>query len=143
MTHSTDEIKEHLDLQRWLINNNFINDLHKDNIFMYGALLHKEVKAVELSIAVETKTVHYTLYMPLKVLKKVDKMSRLSVSHSIIGLWRYKRMLKKEGSLNFTLMASRFIKDYLGPQWSAKVDIKDVSYYDSAQSNKLQGSVAD
>lgn len=130
---SDSNINEHLNVQRWLINNNLINDLHKDNIFMYGSLLHKEVRALEVSIDVEARKVAYQLYLPTKVINKVDKMAALSSSQSIIGLWRYKRMLKKEGNLNFTLIASKFIKDYLGPQWTAEVVVKDVATYNEPE----------
>ena len=56
------EINDHIDQQRWLINNGFFNDMHKDNLYLFGALVHKNVEAVALSIDIATKTVKYQLH---------------------------------------------------------------------------------
>jgi hypothetical protein len=126
------DVREHIDLQRWLINSNMINDLHKNTIFMYGSLLHKDVKAVEADINVENKVITYKIYLPYNIIRLKQKMLGLSSSQSIIGLWRYKRMLAKNGNLDFQAIASKFIKDYLGPNWNTKVEVLDIENYDAS-----------
>jgi hypothetical protein len=126
------DVTEHIDLQRWLINSNMINDLHKNTIFMYGSLLNKDVKAVEADINVENRLISYKIYVPYNILALKQKMAGLSTNQSIIGLWRYKRMLAKNGNLDFQAIASKFIKDYLGPNWNTKVDVLDIENYDDA-----------
>src|SRR5690348_10481022 len=81
---------DHIDHQRWLMENGFINDLHKDNLYMYGAICHLEIEAVEVRVDVTKKVVEYDLYMSNALLKKVALYEELSKSKSIIGLWRFK-----------------------------------------------------
>lgn len=124
------DINEHIDHQRWLLEHGFINDLHKDNLFMYGSIVHKDVQAVELDVDVEKKRVSYDVYVDKTLLKKIDAYKKLSHSKSIIGLWRFKRMLKKEGNLNLHHLLSRFVKDYCGPRWSVSLNLKDIESYE-------------
>lgn len=121
---------DHIDHQRWLIENGFINDLHKDNLYMYGALCHKDILAVELRINIEEKTVEYDLYMPKSLLKKINKYNKLRLGVGIIDLWRLKRLLKREGSLDFNSMLWNFVRDYLGPKWKVKSNNYDIESYE-------------
>jgi hypothetical protein len=132
---------DHVDHQRWLIDNGFINDLHKDNLYMYGALVHKEIDAIELKIDLNKKTVEYDLYMRASLQKKVDKFNRLSKSQGILDLWLLKRLIKKEGNLNFLSVLSNFVKDYLGPKWAVVANLKDISDYEEGFEQKSTGDV--
>jgi hypothetical protein len=134
------DIYDHVGHQRWLIDNGFINDLHKDNLYMYGAIVHKDIQAVELQIDREKKLVTYILFVPTKLLNKINKYDMLAKrikaaldsgsSASIIDLWVFKRMIKKEGNLDFNHLINRFVKDYCGPKWKAEVEVKDLSLYE-------------
>lgn len=121
---------DHVDHQRWLIDNGFINDLHKDNLYAYGAICHLEIEAVEVAIAIESKSVTYDLYMSSKLLKKVNSFHELSQSKSIIDLWRFKRLVKDQGNLNFQSVLTNFVRDYLGPKWNVTVNLKDIKQYE-------------
>jgi len=121
---------DHIDHQRWLIDNGFINDLHKDNLFVYGTLVHKEIEAAEVRIDITNKTVDYDLYIGPSLRKRMALYLELSKSESIIGLWRYKRMLSKEGNLNFLQIINNFVKSYLGSKWSATINLKDIREYE-------------
>ena len=120
------DVRDH---QRWLIDNGFMNDMHKDQIYLFGAILHKSIEAIELSIDVENKLIEYALYVPKELIKKISKFNKLSNSDSLWDLWRLKRMLKTEGNLNFTQVVSIFIKDYCGPKWTSKVKMIDIAEY--------------
>jgi hypothetical protein len=122
-------VNDHLDHQRWLIDNGFINDLHKDTLYMYGAIVHKDVQAVQVDIDVKTKLVKYHVYMDKSLIDKLRKYELLSKSSSIIGLWRFKRMLRKEGNLNLLHLLNRFVKDYCGPKWAADLVVMDFRDY--------------
>ena len=123
------DLHDHIDHQRWLLEHGFINDLHKDNLYMYGAIVHKDVYAVQLDIDPARKLVRYELYCATSLLKKIEKYKQLSESTGVFGLWRFKRMLLKEGNLNIQHILSNFVKDYCGPKWKAKLDLKDYRDY--------------
>jgi hypothetical protein len=125
------QVEEHLDHQRWLMNNGLLNDLHKDTLYLYGTLVHKDVQAIELNIDIENKNLDYTIYVHPKLFKSYELYSELCNTDSIIGLWRLKRLLKKKGNLNFMAILSGFVKDYCGPKWSVKLKIEDFSSYES------------
>lgn len=125
------DLNDHLEHQRWLINNGFINDLHKDNLYMYGAILNLNIVAVELSVSVESKVVQYSLYANDKLIKALVKYNKLKDTKSLYGLWRLKRLLKKHGPLNFSDMLNKFVRDYCGKQWKAELTIlRDSDYKD-------------
>jgi hypothetical protein len=69
------------------------------------------------------------LYFDKPVLDRIEKYHVLSKSDSLIGLWRFRRMLRKEGSLDFTEILNKFVKDFCGPKWSATVKTVDFKSY--------------
>lgn len=115
--------------QQWLINNGLVTDLHKDNLFMYGSLIHKDVEAVEVDVIVEKKTINYTVYLPSKVIRLVSRYNSLIGKNDIISLWMLKRLLKKQGDLNFVGVLNQFVKDYCGRVWVANLHLRDVKDY--------------
>jgi hypothetical protein len=126
------EINDHIDHQRWLIDNGFINDLHKDNLYAYGAIVHKDVKAVELHVDAANKVINYEIFVDDRLLKKLDRFKKLSKSTSIIDLWFLRRLLKKEGNLNFQNIIATFVTTYLGPKWKVSLNVKDFKDYDDS-----------
>lgn len=128
---------DHLAHQRWLIDRGLINDLHKDTLFMYGSIVHKDVQAVHVKIKPEDKVVEYRVYVPADLIKQSDKFCKLKESTSVFGLWKFRRMLKAEGNLDLKFMVDKFVKDYCGPQWKANVQIEDfVNYEDGLENEK-------
>lgn len=123
------KILDLIDHQRWLLNNGIVNDMAKDNLYVFGSLLHKEIGAVELAINIEKKNVAYTIFGNPKLIKVLSKYQKLSTSDSIFSLWQMKRLIKREGNLNFKGMLSRFVKDYCGASWSVDVEVKPISIY--------------
>ena len=124
-----EKLTQQIDQQRWLLNNGLITDTVKDQLFFYGSIIHPDVQAVEVELTPEEKCVSYTVYFTKKALKKIEKYNKLSTSTSLFGMWRFKRLLKKEGSLNFQSMLSRFVKDFCGPTWSTKLTLIDFDVY--------------
>ena len=124
------QVEEHLDHQRWLMNNGLLNDLHKDTLYLYGSLVHKDVRAVELNIQPENKTLEYIVYIDSGLFKSYQLYNELRTTSSIIGLWRLKRLLKKKGNLNFMAILSGFVKTYCGPKWNIKLEVKDFREYE-------------
>jgi hypothetical protein len=123
------DLHDHIDHQRWLLEHGFVNDLHKDNLYMYGAIVHKDVQALQIDIDPARKLVKYALYCDKSLLAKIKKYELLSKSTTVFGLWRFKRMLMKEGNLNIKRVLSNFVKDYCGPKWRAELDLKDYRDY--------------
>jgi len=129
-------INDHMDHQRWLLEHGFINDLHKDNLYMYGAIAHKDIQALELDIDTSKKLITYRLYCSTSLLGKIEKYKQLSKSKSIFGLWKFKRLLKKEGNLNITFLLGKFVKDYCGPKWRVAVDLENYKDYKDGYEEK-------
>jgi hypothetical protein len=123
------ELLEQLDQHRWLLNNGLITDGVKNQLFVFGSVVHKQIQAVEMDIEVEKRLIKYRLYADADLLKKIDLFRKLSKSDGIIGLWRFKRLLKKEGSLEFKRVIDRFVGDYCGPKWSTEVAVIDFADY--------------
>jgi len=134
------QVEEHLDHQRWLMNNGLLNDLHKDTLYLYGTLVHKDVQAIELNIDIEKKTLDYIIYISPKLFQSYKLYNELRTTDSIIGLWRLKRLLKKKGNLNFMAILSGFVKDYCGPKWNVKLEIKDFDGYEDGFKEINNGS---
>ncbi len=141
------KVEDHIDQQRWMLNHGLVNDLHKDTLYLYGTLIHKDVKAVELKIDVENKVLHYEVYVDDSLMRKLNLYKRLFGTTSIIGLWRLRRLLRKEGNLNLMGILNNFVKDYCGPKWNVKLYIKDFKRYEDgfkeAQSSPPSGGPAD
>lgn len=124
-----DNLAEYIDQQRWLMNNGLITDSVKNQLFFCGSIVHKDVQAVEVVVKPEQKLVEYKLYLPNKLLKKVEKYNQLSTATSLFGMWRFKRFLKKEGSLDFRSMLNNFVRDFCGSKWSVSVALADFDVY--------------
>jgi len=135
------ELVEFLDQNRWLMNNGLINDGIKNQLFMYGSIVHKEVKAVELNINVENKRLDYSLYFDVKMLKAIETYKELSNAKGLFGLWRFKRMLNKHGNLNLQHILNAFVKDFCGPGWSADVKLMDIEGYEEGFNRRREDSL--
>ena len=123
------QLSEYLDQSRWLLNNGMANDQVKNQLFMFGSIVHKDVQAIELAIVPETKQVKYQIFFKDEILKKLDKFKALSTRTDMIGLWLFKRFLKKEGNLNLTGILNKFVKEFCGPKWSAVVEVANFDQY--------------
>jgi hypothetical protein len=124
-----EKLIEFMDQQRWLLNNGLVPDSVKNQLFFYGSIVHPEVQAVEVKIHPEEKCVDYKVYFTKKTLKKMETYRKLSTSTSLFGMWRFKRFLTKEGSLDFQSMLGSFVRDFCGPNWSTKLTIVDFDVY--------------
>lgn len=117
------DIAKIMDSDRWLLNNGLVSDNVKNQLFFCGSIVHKDVQAVEVKIQPDTKLVDYTIYVPPNLVKKIAKYNQLSVSTSLFGMWRFKKLLKREGCLDFQKLLNSFVTDYCGPKWTTKANI--------------------
>lgn len=122
-------LEEYVDQRRWLLNNGFVTDDVKNQLFFCGSIAHKEVQAVELDLEPEARKVKYKIYVNTDLIKKIAKYYALSKSTSLFGMWRFKRFLKKEGALDFNQILNKLVRDFCGPTWSANVEIVDFNTY--------------
>jgi len=118
-----------IDHQRWLIENGLFTDLAKDNLYLYGSLVHVDIEAVHAVIDAKRSLVSYTLYARPTLIDAIAKFNKLRESKKILDLWRLKRILKRNGTLDFLPMLNRFVKDFCGPKWSAEMKIEDIATY--------------
>lgn len=125
---------EYLDQERWLINNGLMSDSAKNQLFFCGSIVHKDVQAVEVNIDVDAKIVSYQIFVPKALLAKISKYNELSTKKDLISLWRFQRILKKEGNLNLNGILMKFIKDYCGSKWTSKTEILDFEKFVGAAS---------
>lgn len=130
-----DRLAEMLDQQRWLMNNGLFTDAAQNNLYVYGFLVNKEVIGVEMDIKVETKNVHYTLYVKPRLISTLARYETLKSKTSLWALLRLRFLLKRYGNLNLKANLSSFVKDYCGPGWNVTIDIrKESEYHDSGES---------
>lgn len=123
------DLAKYVDHERWLLNSGLASDGAKNQLFLYGSIVHKDVQSVELDLNFEGKLISYTIYVDKALLDLHLKYMRLSTSKSLWGLWRFRRMLRREGNLNFKHLLNRFVKTYCGPKWLVDVKIADNSTY--------------
>ena len=122
-------MEEYVDQRRWLLNNGFITDDVKNQLFFAGSIVHKEVQAVELDLEPENKKVHYRIYVNSDLIKKIGQYQVLSKSTTLFGMWRFKRFLKREGALDLHQILNKLVRDFCGPTWTATVDVVDFNTY--------------
>lgn len=133
------ELLKKVDHKRWLMNNQLFDDTIKNDLFFYGSISHPAVKAVEFRIDAEKKTVTYDIYLMEKDFKLTQKFLKLSKSNSFIGLWRYKNMLRKYGTLDPSKHVNAAIKDFCGASWSATANVKSFDEYDPSPYKEDEG----
>lgn len=126
----SNDVYEHLDQHRWLLNNGLFTDQAKDTLYLYGAIVNKQITAVELSVNSNTKAVKYTLYAEPSLLRDYNRYYALKNTDSIFGMWKLKRLLKRHGNLEFLKILSGFVKTYCGPTWSVDLELKESSEYE-------------
>jgi hypothetical protein len=122
-------LEEYVDQHRWLLNNGLVNDNVKNQLFFCGSIVHREVQAVEVDINPDKRIVLYKIYVDKNLLKKIEKYRVLSKSTGLFDMWRFKRLLQKEGSLDFQKVLGKFVHDFCGPKWSVSVETVDFSVY--------------
>ena len=135
------ELMAYIDNQRWLMNQGLFSQPAKNQLFVYGSIIHDDVRAVELDIDVENKEFKYKVYVPRTLLKKIQKYEKLSKSTGFWGLRSFKRFLEKEGDLNLKAILQGFILDYCGPSWSIDLEILDFKTY-SEEPSEAKGDQA-
>lgn len=128
--------------QRWLINNGLLNDQLKDNLYLFGAILHVDILHVELDVHVSEKKLDYRLYVSPDLKHDFDKFNKLSKSRTRMSLWRMKRLLKKHGNLDFTSLLTKMVHDLCGPDWTIAAEVKNAVDYteDYEQDDDTAGS---
>jgi hypothetical protein len=130
------DVTEIMDSDRWLLNNGLVSDNVKNQLFFCGSIVHKDVQAVEVRVIPEKKLVDYIIYVTPDLLVKIAQYQKLSSSKSVFGLWRFKRLLKREGCLDLQKILNSFVTDYCGPKWVAKASIISFdSYVDSIEAD--------
>ena len=125
----SNKVAQLIDHKRWLLNNGLADNGIKNDLFMYGAICHPKVLAVNLDVDFLKKTVFYDLYFDETVLKRIEKFKALAENETIFNLWRLKRMVKKYGNLHVDQILHKFINDYAGPQWTSTINIHNVAGY--------------
>lgn len=137
------DITQIMDSDRWLLNNGLVSDNVKNQLFFCGSIVHKDVQAVECKVTPEARLVDYAIYVPNSLIKKISKYNQLSTSKSLLGMWRFKRFLKKEGCLDFQKILNSFVTEYCGPKWSTKANIVSFdSYVDRIEAENEDGGVS-
>lgn len=133
------QMAEYLDQERWLMNSGLMTDTAKNQLFFCGSIVHKDVQAVELHVNLEKKLLSYRIFIPSKLMNKVNKYKELSTKKDLFSMWRFSRLLKKEGSLNFQSILNKFVKDYCGTKWNVEVEVLDVEKFNGDSGENAEG----
>ena len=132
-------LSEMIDHQRWLMNNGLFTDSAKDTLYLYGTLVHRDVFASYVQIDANRFNIHYCVYLPTKVLKSKALYDRLLGTDSLIGLWRLRRLLKREGNLDFLGILRQFVGQFCGNRWSVTLELKDAALYEGEDTVDVEG----
>ena len=139
----SNDVYEHVDQHRWLLNNGLFTDQAKDTLYLYGAIINQSITAVEVSVNSNTKIVKYIVYAPNPLLRDYNRYQALKGIGSILGMWKLKRLLKRHGNLEFLKILSGFVKTYCGPAWSVELELKESSEYEDQRPPSNDGSKKD
>lgn len=138
------QLAEYMDTRRWIAQSGIMTDDLKNNLFMYGSILHRNISAVDLTISMENNRVDYKIFIPKDVLKKLHKYERLLNEYNANSLgwynrWRFANMLSEmktnEERLDFEVMLNHFVRDLLGGKWSASCEIISDAHFDDNEYN--------
>jgi hypothetical protein len=80
--------------------------------------------------------VSYQVFVSKSLYSLIHKHETLSKDDSIIGLWRFKRLISKEGDLRFNNTLNAMIKDYCGSSWSTDLIVRPIAEYVDDLSDK-------
>lgn len=120
---------DQLDHQRWLMNNGMFTESAKNNLYMYGSLVHTEVQAVALAIDPIKRELNYVIYFTSSTLSIKNKLDKLRFESSLIARWRFRNLLKKHGSMDFRSILQNFVNDYCGPNWKVNLKLDNINNY--------------
>lgn len=123
------DIEQYIDQQRWLLNNGLVSEMTKNNLYVYGSIVHRDVKALEVQIDAAAKKVHYVIFLPTSIIKIHNKYQALKGSAGLWDLWHLRGLLRKHGNLDMGSILNTFVKDYCGPMWNATIEIRNESEY--------------
>lgn len=131
-------IESLIDHHRWLLNNGIVHDNIKNQLFMYGSIVHRDVAAVDLAVNATEKCISYKIFVNSELQQKIDKFNKLRDDQSFIGLWRFKRFLKKEGNLDFDSILNSFVIDYCGKGWKTNITTVDFNDYVEGYQSEIE-----
>ena len=129
MTISENDLKDPLYWTRWSMNSGLFTQKAKDTLYGYAYLAHQEVKAAEVSIDVQSKTVVYSLYLSKRLFSAVEVFRVCVKSGGIINLWRARRKVRKFGNLEFDKILSEFVSKLCGADWKTITTIRPEDEY--------------
>jgi hypothetical protein len=101
----------------------------KNNIYLFGSLVHKDVTNIEIFFKHEEKTITYILYVKKSLLNAISQYNTLKGSTKVVDLLKLRYLLHKQGNLELKKILEAFIKDYCGPNWKVTLDLLDTESY--------------
>ena len=115
-------IGDFLDTEKWLMRFGMVSDAAKNDIYLYGYLIHPTlVNNVEVGIDCEKKLVKYEIWISKKLYKAHLSFLKLRYKEDLISLFRTWFLCKKYGRLNFNTILEKFISDRCGEEWKVEV----------------------
>lgn len=118
-----------LDHLRWLANNGILTDSAKNNLYVYGSIVHKDVQAVHLSIDTAKRHLNYIVYLPEHVMVAKRRIDYLKLKKGVLNLFILRYLLKKYGSLDMQTPLNNFVHDYIGPSWQVNLTLDIIDNY--------------
>jgi hypothetical protein len=128
---SIDEmIAQSYDIDKWLLSINLISKTIKNDLFIYGVIIHpKHIKAVEVIINPKEKIVNYELYVSKTIIKKYNYIVKNRNSDNIFKLFTLLMIKYRYGDLNFDIKLLQCVKDRCGKEWNVNVICKNYKEY--------------
>ncbi len=108
-------LMEMIDHQRWLMNIGVLNDAAKNNLYLYGSIVHKDVEAVEMDVDAENKSVFYIIYINNDLKKLLELYSNLTETDGELDIQKFKSYFKTPDEL------ANFVRNYCGTGWPTEL----------------------
>jgi hypothetical protein len=141
LTITENDLKNPLHWIRWSLNAGIITDQIKDTLYGYAYLIHLDIRAAEVSIDANTKTINYKVYLSKKLDKAIKAYRSNLQSGGIIALWKAKRLVKKHGNLELEKVLKDFVDRFCGPGWTIVLTTDvEVNYIAADDRLKIAGN---
>ena len=106
-----------------------LTDVHKDNLFMFGSIIHSGIQAVEVDTDVNNHDIKYRVYVSSKLLSDYNSFHKKVSKGSIWSLFWAKRLIKKHTFLDWETAINNFVHTYCGAKWTVSVKILPIKEY--------------
>lgn len=115
--------------ESWLLSMGYMSDNTQQNLVLYGYLAVPGVQAVECAVDSPSGTVRYVVALEQSSWRWYKLQTWFASKTNILFKLALLLLLRRKGTYEPHARISRCVKDYLGQEWSAAVEVISVREY--------------